>query len=130
MSHSRLITASLPDLAAAHLLGQQIERGAEHGAANGADVDHGWEAVEQTAGAGVLEAQSAADQLGERAVAAVAQDGVVVGLLLVREVGDQRVLGRASGLDAVTGAVRDEGEVAGLQLRDDRRRRPARSGPR
>ena len=52
----------------------------------------------------------------ERAVAAVAQDGVVVGLLLVREVGDQRVLGRTAGLDAVAGAVRDEGEVAGLQL--------------
>ena len=79
-------------------------------------MDDGWQAVEQTAGAGVLQAQPAADQLGERAVVAVAQDGVVVGLLLVREVGDRRVLGRVARLDAVAGAVRDEGEVAGLQL--------------
>ena len=117
MSHKRLITASLPTSRSRDLLGQQVECRAEHRAANGADVDYGREAVQEAAGTGVLQAQSAADQLAERAVVAVVQDGVVVGLLLMRKVGDQRVLARASGLDAVAGAVGDEGEIAGLELK-------------
>ena len=60
-----------PDPAASYLLGQEVERGIERRATSGADVDHRRETVEQPAGAGVLEAQAAADQLGERAVASV-----------------------------------------------------------
>ncbi len=83
-SHSRLMTASPPTCAPVHLLGQQVQGGPERGASSGADMDHWRKAVQQSAGAGVLDAQATADQLRERPAAAIPQNGVVVGLLLVR----------------------------------------------
>ncbi len=120
------------DFAPVHLLGQQVQGGTERGATSGADMDHRRKSVQQSAGAGVLDAQATADQLRERPVASVPQNGVVLGLLVVRQVGDQRVFGRSSGFDPVTCPMRHEREIAGLEhaagVSDDQFAAPRRDG--
>jgi hypothetical protein len=99
-----------------HFLSKQIERGSKRRAASGADVNHRRKGIDQPARDRVLEPQSPAHELGELAVAAIAQDRVVVVLLLVREIRNNRELERSPSFDAVAGAVRSEREIPRLQL--------------
>ena len=116
MSQSRLITASLPtsrrciSSASRSSVPPSTERRAER------TWTTDGRASSESTGVGVLETEAAAHQLGQRAVAAVAQDREVVGLVLVGQVGDRRVLRRPPCLDTVARAVRHQREVAGLEL--------------